>query len=329
MKRIVLSIAVLAAGLVVIPGVLRADVKTVEKTAVKFEGLIGSMMNRAGGGDSGLTTTVSLKGQRMASISGQTGQVVDLGEQKIYELDVKKKEYTVMTFTEMRQMMEDAQRQMAEGQRQMGAAPMGAQDDLQGKETEYDVDVKPTGQTRSIAGQSAREIVITVTAREKGKKVEESGGGVMTNTVWIGPHVSALDELRDFQMRYARALLGDGANADQAMAQAAAFLPVFFKEMSSRMAAELGRQNGTVLASTMKVETIRGTQTGRGAPAPQQPPPSGGIGGIMGRMMNRGGGGQNQPRSTVMTTTSEIQSIGTTVSADDIAIPAGFKEKKK
>jgi hypothetical protein len=38
--------------------------------------------------------------------------------------------------------------------------------------------------------------------------------------------------------------------------------------------------------------------------------------------------GKSEPRTTWLTTTSETQSIATSVSADDVAVPAGFKEKK-
>ena len=33
-------------------------------------------------------------------------------------------------------------------------------------------------------------------------------------------------------------------------------------------------------------------------------------------------------RATVMTTTSEVLKVATTVAAEDVAIPAGFKESK-
>jgi hypothetical protein len=38
--------------------------------------------------------------------------------------------------------------------------------------------------------------------------------------------------------------------------------------------------------------------------------------------------GRNEPRSTTMTSTHEMLSISSTATDADVAVPAGFKEKK-
>jgi len=87
---------------------LHADVKTKEKTQVKFEGMLGRIAGMAGGGAAkdGLTNSVAVKGNRMATFNDQNGQIVDLAEEKVYHVDVKKKEYRVFTFAEMREQMQ-------------------------------------------------------------------------------------------------------------------------------------------------------------------------------------------------------------------------------
>jgi hypothetical protein len=60
--------------------------------------------------------------------------------------------------------------------------------------------------------------------------------------------------------------------------------------------------------------------------AAEQSGGGGGIGGALaGRLMRRG---SQQPRSKTMTMTHEVLSVDTTVAADDVQLPAGFKEKK-
>ena len=54
-----------------------------------------------------------------------------------------------------------------------------------GKEMEVDFDVKNTGQTKTINGFDTRQVVATITVREKGKKIEDSGGIVMTVDTWL------------------------------------------------------------------------------------------------------------------------------------------------
>src|SRR5438128_1477527 len=83
---------------------LFADVRADEKTRVEFAGMIGKMMNLFGGKSAreGVVSTIAIKGDRKATMGDATGQIVDLGEEKVYELDLKKKTYKVATFDELR-----------------------------------------------------------------------------------------------------------------------------------------------------------------------------------------------------------------------------------
>ncbi len=169
----------------------------------------------------GPTTTVAVKGNRMSRMSDTTGQIVDLTEQKIYSVDVRKKEYTVMTFAQMREQMEKLKADMAKQQQSMDPEAKKAMADMKeaGKQMEFDVDVKPTGQQKAIAGQDAKEFVLTITMRQQGMKIEESGGLVMTNNFWMAPRIAAMDELQEFNMKFIKAVYGDmfsGMNPQQA-----------------------------------------------------------------------------------------------------------------
>src|SRR5471030_3075588 len=87
-----------------------ADVKTRETTSVKFGGVGGALLAKfSGQNKDGMTSTVARKGMRLARINDATGQIIDLTEQKIYRLDMKKKEYSVTTFDELRQQFAKAQ----------------------------------------------------------------------------------------------------------------------------------------------------------------------------------------------------------------------------
>ena len=57
-----------------------------------------------------------------------------------------------------------------------------------------------------------------------------------------------------------------------------------------------------------------------------QPSGGGGIGGMLGRKLMKKGG--SSPRSTVFTTNHTYLELAKAVDAADLAIPAGFKEKK-
>ncbi len=92
-----------------------ADVKTRDKGQVKFEGMLGTMMRMFGGKalSEGIVSTNAVKGERKATLNDLTGRIVDLGEQKVYDLDMKKKTYTVTTFEQLRQKLREAQERAA------------------------------------------------------------------------------------------------------------------------------------------------------------------------------------------------------------------------
>src|SRR5215475_8089182 len=102
---VVMGLLVLAAS-----AALRADVRSEEKTKIEFAGMLGRMVNLFGGkgAKEGIVSTVAVKGNRKATLNDTTGQIIDLGEEKIYELDMKKKTYKVGTFAELRRRMEEA-----------------------------------------------------------------------------------------------------------------------------------------------------------------------------------------------------------------------------
>ena len=171
---------------------LEADVKSDEKSLVKFEGMLGRVVNLFGGkaAREGVRTSVAVKGDRKASISESAGQIIDLKEEKIYDLDIKKKTYTVMTFAELRRRMEEARKKaeesakkaQAEAQEKTAQPPADSKDQ---KQLDVDFDLKETGQKKTINGFDTREIVMTITMREKGKTLEQSGGMVLTSDIWM------------------------------------------------------------------------------------------------------------------------------------------------
>jgi hypothetical protein len=92
-----------------------AGVKTEERTLVKFGGPLGGLLNKFGGkaAKEGVVQTVAVVGDRKLTVAGDHGEIVDLAEEKIYELDLKKKTYAVTTFAELKARIEE-QRARAE-----------------------------------------------------------------------------------------------------------------------------------------------------------------------------------------------------------------------
>ena len=343
--------AALALGLVVVSAhSLQADVKADEKTLVKFEGMLGRIAGIFGGkaAREGVKTSVAVKGDRKVSLTDTTGQIVDLQEEKIYDLDVKKKTYKVVTFAELRRQMEEARKKaaedlkkaQAEAKEQPAAAPPQQQDDAQ--QIDVDFDLKETGQKKTVNGFDARQFIMTITMREKGKTLEQSGGMVLTSDIWMTPTIPAMKEVMDFDLRYAKALAGPmiaGASPDE-MAAAAAMYPMM-KDAIARMRTESVKMDGTAVQTITTLDAVKSAEQ-IAAEKEQQPqaqssqgssvPTSVGglVGGLMRRRSNNTANAQAAAtgRATFMTMTNEVLKVTTSVADAEVAIPAGFKESK-
>jgi hypothetical protein len=306
---------------------LTAEVKTRDKTQFKLEGMLGRMVGMFGGkaAREGVVGTTAVKGDRKLTMTENTGQIVDLGEEKIYEVDVRRKEYRVTTFEEMRRRIREQQ----EAARKEAARQEGKEEksETPQKEFEFDFDAKETGQKRQVAGYDARQVIMTLTMREKGKTLEQSGGFVMTADTWFGPEIAALKELSDFEMRYFKALYGDemfGMAADQ-MATVMALYPALGKA-SARLKQEGDKLKGTALATTTTFEIVKTAEQVEEEAKAQESSGGGGISGMLARRIAKKE--PPKPRALVFTLNHEFQEVATTVPATDVEIPAGFKEKK-
>jgi hypothetical protein len=314
-----------------------ADVRSDEKTHVEFSGMIGRMAGMLGGKSAreGLTSTVAVKGDRKATLSEASGQIVDLMEEKVYDLDIKKKNYRVTTFAELRKRMEEARKKTAENAaKEQDRQP---EPDKNQKQMEIDFNVRNTGEKKAINGFDTHQVVMTVTVREKGKKLEESGGMVLTSDMWLAPKIAAMKEVAEFDARYAKALYGSmlaGVSPEQ-IGMALAMYPAM-KDAIAKMNVEGGKIDGTAILTTTTTESVKSAaqlaEEAKGQDDNTAASPAGGLSGALGgfakKAMKKKPEGGPQARSTIFTSTHEVLKVATDVAAADVAVPAGFKESK-
>jgi hypothetical protein len=324
-----------------------ADVRTDQKVKFQLGGVLGKVVNMFGGraAREGVTSVVAVKGDRKVTLSDATGQIVDLAEEKVYELDMKKKTYKVTTFAEMRAQLEKARREAEQQaaqireQEQKAEPSKPAEKDPNAKEYEVDLDIKNTGAARTINGFDTKQTVMTITVREKGKTLNESGGLVTTTDLWLASNVPSTDDIAAFDKKFAEKVYGpvvmSGASA-QDMAMAMAMYPQM-KPALDKMAAEGTRVEGTAILSEMKMESVPpGTANAPSAAAPAaEEPKKRGLGGMLGGLKKMAEQSQQQQnsnakpqRAMVMSTTVEMLKLTKDVGADAVALPAGLKEVK-
>jgi hypothetical protein len=357
MKR-QLSIAALAVAVALAAVPARADVKKEERNQVSFAGMLGKVVNFFGGKGAreGVVSSVAVSGDRKMTVSGDnTAQIVDLGEEKVYDINMRNKTYKVTTFEQIRQQMREAEAKAREAAAKETASEptqkpqQPAQQEKPAKEVEIDFDVKNTGQTKTINGFETRQVVATIAVREKGKKLEDSGGLVMIVDTWLTKQVD-LKEIGDFERRYWEKLAGPmiAANAEQAqqMATAIAMYPGL-KDAFARLSKEdLG---GTAIQTTTTVQAVKSAEqvkeeaarssSSSSSTASNDSAPPTSIGGAIGGFMKRRQQQQQEQKSaaaantdpsraTFMTLNNEVMKIDRNVTAADVALPAGFKENK-
>ncbi|MBE3134519.1 MAG: hypothetical protein IMZ55_13700 [Acidobacteria bacterium] len=326
---------VLALGVALVSAVaLQADVKTQEKSQTRFEGVLGRMMGLFGGkaAREGVVSTIAVKGSRKARVSDTGGEIIDLSEEKVYTLDMRKKSYTVQTFAEIRREMEEQMRKAKEELRKSeGRKDAGDQPQM-----EVSVSAKVTGQRKAINGFDCRQVITTITVHEKGKTIEQNGGLVMTADTWLAPKNPALKEIADFDMKYWKALQTPAmADAAAQMAQALAMYPGLGQAFT-KLQSEKGNLDGTAILTTVTVESAPNPQQAAQAGEQESGKPAG-IGGMLGGLGRLGrkktdepaapasGGSGVKGRTAVMTTINEVLSVAAAASEADVAVPPGFK----
>ena len=322
---------------------LHADVRTDQKVKFQLGGAIGKLVNMfSKGAREGSTSIVAVKGNRKATLSDTTGQIIDLTEEKIYDLDMKKKTYKVTTFAQLRKEMEDARREAEKNAREEsresggGGKDKPAEKDPNAKEVEVDFDIKNTGVSKTINGFDTKQSIVTITVREKGKTLNDAGGLQMVTDLWLAPSAPSTKDLAEFDMRYAQKLYGPmvvGASA-QDMAMAMAMYPQV-KPALDKMRAEGGKIQGTAILTEMRMEAVPpgAANTTAAAPAPVEPAKKG-FGGMLGGLKKMAEAQKpadpnaKPQRAMVLSTSVEVLMLTADVDAASVALPAGFKEDK-
>ena len=318
-----------------------------EQTSKLTGGAMASMMKVAGvfskQAQEPIRTTIAVKGDRMVTLTGNNNAtVIDLSKETFTEIDFQKKNYSVMTFAEMKQFLEE----MAKKQKQPDAG-----------ETKFKVSVNETGQTRQISGFDTREMILKMEMEVQDKKSNASGSFVMTADMWIAPKVAGYDEIANFHRRMAEKInWAPGGGMMMSSSEVSKGMAELYKEGS--------KLNGMPVLQMIRMGGPGGDaqaqQQGQPA-APQQqqqaekPSVGGALGGALGgRLGGLGGFGrkkkpaaeEQQPApaaqaeqapaqqqggaASLLEMTTELSNFsGAAVDASKFEVPSGFKLVKK
>lgn len=314
-------------------------VKHVSKSSTKFHGFLGSVMKMAGGGNLPQMETLYLQGdlQRTdhSNDKGEllTSTIIDLNREVFINIDHKKKQYSEMTFTEWKAMMEKLQNTGSE------KAQKSSKADQPEVKIEFDVKVDRTNERQTIAGFDTRKAVLTMIAKGTPQSTEEdaaeataaSGSMTIISNQWLTEDVEAYDEVSRFSRKFGEKLGMSFSEGGQNFMQALSRMnPEMVKGME-----KLAEESKKLQGFAVKTETtfqVEGSSQGSGsaeATRPEMPSSLKGLLGGFGKKKNQPvqQDAEQAPETNVLfESTSETVEFKTgNLSAELFSVPATYK----
>ncbi len=347
----------------ILPAVLYASDYTYQQTTqitggslVKMIKTMGVFSSQARHMGDPVVSTKYLKGNRLADVSPQQIEIIDLDKETITQVDIEKKTYSVMTFEQMKQAMENARERMQQEAAKQQRQQTAQNPDAQNVQMSFDVKVRKTGATKDVSGLNSSEAILTMTMAATDTKTQQSGNLAITNDMWMVPSVPGYEQVREFYKRFAEkmgdATAGFGRDFSQMLAQQ----PGASQAMGD-MAKEMQKLDGVPVMQVMRMgTTVNGQPLPAASEAPLPTEPAGPTKGeiakagmssmISSRLGGFGGFGRKkqntpapepepdasqagaQPTSAILmemqTTTSNFSSGS--VDSSHFEVPAGYKQ---
>jgi hypothetical protein len=308
-----------------------------QETGTITGGMMKSLMKMAGvfnknarEAEKPIVSTVAVKGDKMVRRNDLHMSVVDLSAKTITSVDMQKKTYTVMTFEQMKQMMQ----QMSERMHQQ---------DPNDPQMQIKVSAAATGKTKAFSGMDAKEMLVKIEMQSTDPKTGKTGSLPITVDSWIAPAADGYGEVRAFYKRMADEIgWTPGGNMFMSRPEVAKGMAEAEKEVSAlngmpvfeTMNMGMTGQPGSDGQSGANGQTDAPPQDQSAQQQSQSQRPS--LGGLLGSRMgiSRSRSSSSQPKSSgnansgsLLEMTVEMSGFSSRpVEAGQFAIPDGFKQ---
>jgi hypothetical protein len=229
-----------------LPATVLADFSYQESTQMTG-GAVYNMLKIGGpltrGARAARISTVAVKGDRMAMTDKDSSTIIDLAAETITEVNLEKKTYTVATFEQIKQAMEKA---LADAKKNEAKRNKEKQDS--NVDMKFKVNAKATGQTKTIEGMNAKELIVTMQLEAKDKDSGQSGATTIINDAWMA-NVKGYDEVKAFHIKMGQKLAG---MFDPSQMQMMATQPEMVQGLA-QAAKEMAKVDGVPVSSVMKM----------------------------------------------------------------------------
>jgi hypothetical protein len=259
-----------------LPSGIFADFRYTETTKVTGGSMLGVMKlagtfsKQARQISDPITSSVYVKGNRMARNHPDNSEIVDLDNETVTHIDHVKKQYYVITFQQMKEQLEEAQRAAATRKPEKPRSKPDTPNTPNTTEMKFDVAVRNTGVTKEYSGVATNESILTMTMQATDQKTGQSGNLAMTNDIWLTAEIPGYKEVREFNLRYAQKL---GEVYGSVMTPALASMQSQMKAGSTQglgeMAKEVSKLKGIPVYTVMRMGS---TADGKPLPAASEAP---------------------------------------------------------
>ncbi len=280
---------------------------------------------------------------------GPSAEIVLLDQDKLYHLNMNKKEYTEMTFEQLRAQLQKMSDQMnsSEQKQQPSAVDQSKCVWLPAK-----VDVTKSGEKAQFAGYDAQRVTVTATQPCQDKETGAICEIALVLDQWTSADFAQSNEARKFYTAYASKMGIDPSNSQDVSERAKALFSQY-KGVWTEIAAKMQSVKGYPVKSSFTLglggpqckdsnsQAAQTSQTDNSSPGPSGI--AGAVVGKLGGLFQKKKDPADAPAATpapvaapvvmppgdvaLMTVSSQLVSVSTNdVSADAFSVPAGFKK---
>lgn len=207
-RRTGVCIAVFAGG-VLFQQLALADASYQETTQITGGSLLSMVKmarmfsSKARDLDKPVTSTVMVHGNKMVHLRPASTEIIDLDQQTITNVDLEKQQYTVMTFAQIQEAMNNAANKMKEAKQQ----PANSGSNSSNVQVKFNAKVSNSGAVKQIDGRDASEALLMLTMDAQSTDDSNAKGSMaVTSEMWMIADAPGYDEIRQFQMRMGKLL---------------------------------------------------------------------------------------------------------------------------
>jgi hypothetical protein len=338
----------------------QADVTIVRSTSVEgvgamaFANMSGTSSTSISGDksrtDSDMKMQSKLVGFLARNAVGPSADIVLLDQDKLYHLNVKKKEYTETTFEQIRAQMQKMSDQMNSGENK--PQQPSAVDQSKCVWLPAKVDVVKSGEKAQIAGFEAQRVTVTATQPCQDKDTGSICEIALVMDQWNSTDFAESNEAKKFYSAYVAKMGMDFSNAQDASERAKALFSQY-KGVWAEVATKMQTVKGYPVKSSFtlglggpqcKDSNAQQTQSSQADSTPQSPSAlAGAVVGKLGSLFQKKKDNADAPAAqpataaapvamppgdvALMTVSSQLVSMSTNpVGADVFVVPAGYKK---